>query len=89
MADNDDQEEENFEENLEEEEEDEEDINIPIIQAAVEGDLIKVEQLIAEGADPGIADRNGWTSLMFASLKGRLNIVKRAGGSCCYGRERL
>ena len=73
MADDDDFEDEEFEEEEEEEEEEE---DIPIILAAFEGDLAKVEQLIAEGADPRVAYQNGVTALMWASVRGHLDVVK-------------
>ena len=73
MADDD-----NFEdEKFKEEEEEEEEEMIPIIQAAFEGDLSKVEQLIAVGADPGVSYQDGRTALMATSYNGHLDIVKR------------
>ena len=47
-----------------------------IIEAAKYGDLAKVEQLIAEGADPGAAGLHGSSPLIHACWNGHSNVLK-------------
>ena len=48
----------------------------PLLEAAKEGDLSKVEGLIAEGSDVNIADGNGTTPLHFAADRGHIDVVE-------------
>ncbi len=51
--------------------------DIPLISACWQGDLVKCEQLIANGAKVNSKDQNGDTPLICASWKGHLAICKR------------
>jgi ankyrin repeat protein len=44
--------------------------------AALEGDLDKVKELIGQGADPNDVDQDGRTALMYASFNGHTEIVR-------------
>ena len=47
-----------------------------LIRAAKEGDTETVKTLLAAGADVHAKDRDGWTALMFAAVKGHTDIVR-------------
>lgn len=46
-----------------------------LIQATVDGDIVKVRDLLRQGADPTIKDRGGATALDKAMLRGYDDIV--------------
>jgi ankyrin repeat protein len=46
-----------------------------LYDAAMRGDLNKVQQLVEQGADKEARNNNGWTPLRTAAFKGHLNIV--------------
>ena len=52
------------------------------MEAAQNGKITICKLLLSEGADPMIADANGFTALHFASLNGHANIVKLLLGKC-------
>ena len=47
-----------------------------ICDAAAKGNLAKVKELLAAGANPNAADNSGITSLEIASLRGHLKVMK-------------
>lgn len=53
-----------------------------LMEAAQNGKITICKLLLSEGADPMIADVNGFTALHFASLNGHANIVKLLLGKC-------
>ena len=48
----------------------------PLCKPAAGGDFTKVKQLLADGANPNVADDYGWTALMFATAEGYTELVK-------------
>src|SRR5438552_3757054 len=50
--------------------------NEVFISAAEAGDTVQVLDLLAKGADINAGGKDGWTALMRASSKGRLNTVR-------------
>jgi ankyrin repeat protein len=40
-----------------------------LLQAVIEGDLNRLQRLLAGGADPNVADDAGWTALHFAAQR--------------------
>ncbi|QIK37569.1 ankyrin repeat domain-containing protein [Caldichromatium japonicum] len=51
--------------------------NSPLIEAAEQGDLAAVEQLLARHVNPDPRTECGWTPLMKAALNGHVAIVER------------
>lgn len=49
--------------------------NLELIEAAVNGNIIKVTNLLTQGADVNVKDSNGLTALMMASMEGHSKIV--------------
>ena len=49
--------------------------------AVREGDLVRVKELLAEGADPNVKDGEGWTALMFATIKGHMEVARSLLGA--------
>jgi ankyrin repeat protein len=49
--------------------------DIPLIKAAHDGDESTISLLLSEGSDINIQDRDGWTSLMYASVRGHERVV--------------
>jgi len=47
-----------------------------LLEAAENGDLIKVQTLLENGANPNARDGYGWTPLHSAALNGHVEIVK-------------
>ena len=45
--------------------------------AAIDGNFARVQTLLAGGADPGVADDDGWTPLHFAAQRTPLLYAKR------------
>ena len=50
--------------------------NEALLQAAKDGNINKVKELLSEGANVNAKDSNGKTALMYAAEKGYLDIVK-------------
>ena len=51
------------------------DLNQELLQAAKQGDTVRVKSLLANGADINAKNESGWTSLMFAALGGQTEVV--------------
>jgi ankyrin repeat protein len=47
-----------------------------LLQAVIEGDLNRLQRLLAAGADPNIADNAGWTALHFAAQRQDVSQVR-------------
>ena len=47
-----------------------------LLEAAKNGDLIKVQTALEKGANPNTKDEYGWTPLHWAAFWGRVKIVK-------------
>jgi ankyrin repeat protein len=47
----------------------------PLHYAALEGDVARVRELLAAGADPAFQDDNGWTPLHFAAQEQRAEVA--------------
>ena len=52
------------------------DINAELRDAVYSGNTARVEQLLRQGADVNVEQKNGWTVLMDAAKEGRTEIVK-------------
>ncbi len=50
--------------------------NLELLEAASDGNLEEVKELIVAGADVDARDNYGWTSLHIASRDGHLEVVK-------------
>ena len=48
----------------------------PLIEAAKEGNVSKVKDLLSSGSDVNDVDKEGWTPLIAASWSGRLDVVR-------------
>ena len=47
-----------------------------LLEAARNGDLIKVQTLLEKGANPNAKDNNGWTPLHRAAFEGHVDVVR-------------
>ena len=56
------------------------DVNFPLHEACKQGDVAKVEQFIAGGADVNQVDNQGWTPLHWAAMCGHNNCLKTLYG---------
>lgn len=52
------------------------DINADLVEAAKNGDIVKVQVLIGRGADVNTTVKYGWTPLLWAVVNGHTEIVK-------------
>ena len=51
-------------------------INAELVEAVYSGNTARVEQLLRQGADVNVEQKNGWTVLMDAAKEGRTEIVE-------------
>jgi ankyrin repeat protein len=47
-----------------------------LLEAAKNGNLIKVQKALEKGANPNAKDKHGWTPLHSVALMGRVDVVK-------------
>jgi uncharacterized protein len=48
----------------------------PLHNAVIDGDVARLQNLLASGSDPGAADDNGWTPLHFAAQESAAEVVQ-------------
>ena len=58
----------------------------PLLDATKRGDEAAVRSLLAEGADPNVAQGDGLTALHLAAQAGNLEIAELPAGWGCEGR---
>ncbi len=58
--------------------------NLALIKAAEKGDLLKVKELITQGADINAEDENGWTAYLIASSNGKFEVSNFLKGLGAY-----
>jgi ankyrin repeat protein len=52
------------------------DLGVSLVEAAAKGSANEVRSLLEKGADPEAADKQGRSALMWAAVKGHLEVVR-------------